>query len=392
MSWRWLLVSLALSCGLAGPVHASECGVMELAGGGEGVTRNMVVNLGSLLAGELEAGAECGSVTEYTADSFEDGCGSSESCVAAFAAEYGLELVISGALYREDGYLVRLHRYEREAGFFTEILQRRVPEDAGAVAELVSGFVSTAGPELDLPDPVLDVPRLAVAEPMAVQEAPQPVDPESAALDAALDALTGDAMADVYDAPVAEQSPAEPTAAVAPAQELEPAAIPDPPRREGPRLALSAHGGLAWYQQGFSELGGSVSVFLHRKVRLGFEGGAWIGSKYKDASRDEVYVFALVPMALGATLAPSSGVLRPFVGLDATLTPFHVDPDTWRPSFAVGVRARGGLELLFGRRFGLTVSGVAGFSYAHEIDGKVDPSYWPGTATLGVRGGVLVLL
>ena len=139
-----LSLALILAALVPTAAAAQTCGVMEFGGTGDLITRNIVVSLTSLTASEIEANGACASVDQFVASRFEDGCPGEEACLAAFAAEEGLERVVTGAVhYDGEEFSLRLRLYHVGRGRFTGSIQGEVPKDPGQRADHVIRSAAT---------------------------------------------------------------------------------------------------------------------------------------------------------------------------------------------------------------------------------------------------------
>ena len=99
-SQRWLIPSLLALCAFAHalPATAQTCGVLELTGGGKKITKNVVVNITSLIVSEVDIQGDFEFTMQHGADEFDNGCPASSSCLNKFAGDNGYQRLIVGSV------------------------------------------------------------------------------------------------------------------------------------------------------------------------------------------------------------------------------------------------------------------------------------------------------
>jgi len=91
-------VLTALALGLVAPVQAQTCGVLEMTGGGKKITKNVVVNITSLVVSEVDIQGSFEFTMQHGAEEFDNGCPGSTSCLSSFASTNGYERLIVGSV------------------------------------------------------------------------------------------------------------------------------------------------------------------------------------------------------------------------------------------------------------------------------------------------------
>lgn len=417
----WMAVCAVNVLTTPGDAMAAEtrsCGVFEFTASGGKATKNVVVNLTSLLASEVELTGKCTSVTVVHADEFEEGCGADDACVSEFATAAGLEMVItSGVRFDEKEALVKLRLYEASQGFFVEILQRKVESDPAVLMTHISAFAN----DLLRKHEVLVVDDEQPDVLVMVEDTDEPIVVDGsmagdgvAVDDAESEALIEDSGRIDEEIRRTEDGPIE--LEVSTLEERDRLEVDDEDLaasedfdlnnsslssevggpnllfRVNPRVGIKAFGGFAMYQESFAEVGLDFSFHLKPTVYLDLEVDGWIGTKHQPRS-DDMWTYALLPFSLGIGFkGQKQPLVHPYAGLGALGILYYIDPDAQRPHFAVGARFKGGVDLMIKQRFGLFVEGSFGFAYAQNITTLVDEDFWPGWFLFSTRAGVIVQL
>jgi len=405
---------------LAGAAETRSCGIFEFTASGSKATKNVVVNLTSLLASEVELTGKCSSVTMVGAGEFEAGCGSDDACVSEFAANAGLEMVITSSVrFDEHEALVKLRLYEASQGFFVEILQRKIESDPAVLMDHISEYakdllrkqdVLVVEEEEEEPDVLVMVED--TDEPVVVDGSTagdgvaadasetEAVIEETARIDEEI-RRTDDGPIELEVSTLEERESVEvddDDLAASEDFDLDSSSLKDGPSgpnllfRIKPRVGIKAFGGFAVYQESFAEMGVDFSFHLKPTVYLDLEVDGWVGTKHQPRS-DDMWTFALLPFSFGLGLkGQKQPLVHPYAGLSALGILYYIDPETHRPQFAVGARLKGGVDLMIKQRFGLFVEGAFGVAYAPNIATLVDEDYWPGWILFSARAGVIVQL
>ena len=95
--------------------RAQTCGVLEFTGGGSGITKNVVVNITSLVVSEADIGGEYEFTMQHSADEFDNGCPGSTSCLAKFATNNGYGALIIGSVTdgtKPDHYKIKMRLFD----------------------------------------------------------------------------------------------------------------------------------------------------------------------------------------------------------------------------------------------------------------------------------------
>ncbi|MCK6521913.1 hypothetical protein L6R49_10780 [Myxococcota bacterium] len=142
-----------------------------------------------------------------------------------------------------------------------------------------------------------------------------------------------------------------------------------------PRMSLTLRAGVSnYYPFTFMTYGGELSVPAGENIyfKIGVEGFATKRSippalqpQYNGQS--EVWN-TVTPVNLGVVYAFGSGKARPYIGADATVTAYVLQPIEVAP----GLRVRGGVDLLLSESFALNVNANGGFWYGKEFK-DIDP-------------------
>ena len=399
----------------ASRASARNCGVLELAGTGETITRNFVVNLTSLLASEIEDRKTCDRLETYGADSFADGCTGDEACLSDLAKGDDLDYVLAGAVRHDGGSVVlRLRLFDAGKGRFVEIMQSEIPSEPNRMAAQVAQFAETfhdiarpgeAPPRGDDDDSLamemmseeelLAEPELFGGDEGQTGPAEEAPDEDFDAGLASLRTDTLDRLAEEDRAETGSRSAATGSGAGAgPVDFGERSATPDDAvaRVRRPPVALRATAGVAHYQRALAEVGLGIDVRLWRMIWLDAEVDGWFGSVPAAGGAAGRQPFVLTPVALGVRLGDMSPAVAPHVGVAGVFVCTHVDRDTGQAQIAPGARLTGGVSFRLGARARLQLDGSVGLTHAADLGARVgDDSFADTAVAVAVRLGLLTL-
>ncbi len=116
------------------PAAAQTCGVLEFTGGGNKITKNVVVNITSLVVSEIDIQGDFEFTMQHGAGEFDNGCPGNSSCLAKFATDNGYENLIVGSV--TDGgsgetFALKMRLFDPSTGTF----DRTVTEDVHSAPE-----------------------------------------------------------------------------------------------------------------------------------------------------------------------------------------------------------------------------------------------------------------
>ncbi len=395
-----ILATLAALTGLAAPAAAQTCGLLEFGGTGEQLTRNIVVSLSSLVAGELEAVGACTQVQQFDSSQFDEGCGGDAACIKAFAADHWLHYAVGGSVRHEGDVLaLKVRLFDHARGRIVETWQREMTTDPAQMADRVSEFADIAARAIHGDDATAtfesDIFEVPDPPPPPVEEVvEEPVDdepPPSSDLDAMLDNLSED-LVDDFEADDEETVTPPREEYVGPEDGL--AGGPDPLVLEkDPRLALRLTAGFTHYQRSAADGALGVGVALHRSVWIDVELAGWLGSVTDQVEGAEPRYFLMAPLSVGVLFKGTGRVVRPMIGAGLSMVPFWKDPDGGKLHIAPGVRVTPGLEISLSRRLGVVVHGGIGFFHAADV-GRLTtvPDYKVDTIAASIRAGLYLHL
>ena len=139
--------------------QAQTCGVLELTGGGKKITKNVVVNITSLVVSEVDIQGDFEFTMQHGAEEFDNGCPASTSCLTKFADNNGYERLIVGSVLdgsSDDAFKIKLRLYDPSGRSFERTLEDEVhtsPEQMlneipPIVGELLTGVRPKSAAEL----------------------------------------------------------------------------------------------------------------------------------------------------------------------------------------------------------------------------------------------------
>jgi len=112
------ILSLAAAAAVAlwaTPAAAQTCGVLELTGGGKKITKNVVVNITSLIVSEVDIQGDYEFTMQHGAEEFDNGCPGNTSCLNKFASNNGYDRLIVGSVLdgsSDAAYKIKLRLYD----------------------------------------------------------------------------------------------------------------------------------------------------------------------------------------------------------------------------------------------------------------------------------------
>jgi len=411
-----LLIALAV-LGTGGTAAAGEaCGIFELAASGSKATKNVVVNLTSLLASEVEATGKCSSIAMFAAEDFEQGCGADPACVTEFAEYDELDLMITGTVrFEADGTRVKLRLLDAARGRFVSTLEREAEGDPDRLMERMAEFaadlmrdqravvVAEEPSELDLIgdlDLVDDLDDPGSAEDDSIVVEAEGADWEDVPIDEVVRPVEeGPIELEVSTLEERERIAVE-EGDLADAEDMPGASTllghdstgPELLFRIDPRLGIKAFGGVAFWQEPHGEFGLDFSIHVKPQAFFDVEVGTWIGTKHQPGS-DDLWTYALLPFSIGfGAKGQRLPLVHPYVVGAAMGIVYFVSPNNGLPQLAFGGCVKGGIDLMIKQRFGLFVEGSVGGVYAGHITSVVDEDYWPGHVVLSLNTGVILQL
>jgi len=139
--------------------QAQTCGVLELTGGGKKITKNVVVNITSLVVSEVDIQGDFEFTMQHGAEEFDNGCPASTSCLTKFADNNGYERLIVGSVLdgsSDDSFKIKLRLYDPSGRSFERTIEDEVntsPEQMlnqipPVVGELLTGVRPKSAAEL----------------------------------------------------------------------------------------------------------------------------------------------------------------------------------------------------------------------------------------------------
>lgn len=412
---RFALGFFLLLC-LAPRAAAQDCAVLELAGAGETITRNFVVNLTSLLASEIDDRGSCDRLESYEASRFAEGCTGDEACLATIADDDGLDYVLAGAVLHEgERVVLRLRLFDADRGRFVEIMQREIPSEPDRMSREVALFAETfhgishpgekSAPRTDdeaqaveliseeelLAEPELFGDGEAVDGPVMDGERGEDLDDVLATLET--DTLEQLAEAEA-ETTVDSGSGTGAAAGVDPVdlRDGPPPPLPSATADRPTPAALRATAGAAHYQRPLVEVGLGIDLHLGKALWLDAEVDGWFGSTGDDGGATERQSFVLTPLAVGLRIGDMAPRFAPHVSLSAAFVGTHVDQDTGRVQVAPGARLGGGLSFRLGQRVRLQIDGTVGLTHAPELGAAVgDDSFRDTAVAVAIRAGLVTL-
>ncbi len=150
---------------------------------------------------------------------------------------------------------------------------------------------------------------------------------------------------------------------------------------ERPGVAIAARAGYSHLQSlNFITYGGELQIPVGTNVQVvaGLEG---FSTQQEDTAALEALVESgvrpvdivtpmkwhmILPINVGVVYKSSQNAVRPYVGVDVTLTPYTESFD-----LAFGVRARGGVDFMVSDHFGLNLNAAPGFLYGDQFEEKL---------------------
>jgi hypothetical protein len=399
--------ALALVLAVAAPAavaSAQTCGVLEFGGTGDQLTRNIVVSLSSLVAGELEAVGACDQVQLFDSTDFDEGCGGDTACIKQFAADHWLHYAVGGSVsYDNEVLALQVRLFDSAKGRVIETWQREMTSDPSQMAENVSDFADVAARAIHgdaaadqrtFEDDIFETPEPPPPPPPPpVEEEPEDEPPPSTDLDDMLDNLSADLADDFVPEEEDDDDVIPPREEhVAPDDGL--AGGPDKVYVErDPRLALRLTAGFAHYQRSAADGAFGVGVALHRSVWIDAEIAGWFGSVSADVEGADPQYFLMAPISVGVLFKGTGRTVRPMIGVGFSMVGFWKDPDSGKLHVAPGARLTPGLEISLTRSFGLVVHGGIGIYHAADV-GRLTtiPDYKVDTVAASIRAGVYLHL
>jgi len=127
-----VLVSAAACVGLwisATPAASQTCGVLEFTGGGNKITKNVVVNITSLVVSEIDIQGDFEFTMQHGSGEFDNGCPGNSSCLAKFATDNGYENLIVGSVTDGDAgdtFKLKMRLFDPGTGTFDRTVHEEV--------------------------------------------------------------------------------------------------------------------------------------------------------------------------------------------------------------------------------------------------------------------------
>ncbi|MCK6527872.1 hypothetical protein L6R50_10040 [Myxococcota bacterium] len=141
---RLALLALLLLVAPRAAIAGGTAGVLELTGGGKGLTKNVIVNLTSLIASEVDIQGGYDFSMQHAAGEFPNGCPGDVSCLKSFASQKKYAVLLAGSVTSDDGTLLRvkLRLFDAATGKVKREVEREVPSAPDKLVDQVPGLVA----------------------------------------------------------------------------------------------------------------------------------------------------------------------------------------------------------------------------------------------------------